>query len=272
MAWEDLLDEAEATWADGRHHDALQLCDRAALQGEDARYYAALLRGDILLDLGDPAGALSSFESVADPEHHDPEIDLARGIALFELARFAEAENALRSALRGEPPLPETGLAEAHHTLGLIYEIAGNGGEVEHFRAARRYDPERYPPPRQMSHEDFERVVEEALGELPETVKKAIENVPVLVAELPHPDDLRIAEPALSPRSLGLFIGPPPGSTSVLDAPSAERPTILLFKRNLERACADRDQLIEEIRLTVIHEVGHALGLSEEDLIERGLD
>jgi predicted Zn-dependent protease with MMP-like domain len=265
-AWEDLLDEAEAAWQDNRHHDALQACDRAALQGEDARYYAAMMRGDVLLELGDALGALSSFESVAHPDVDDPDVDLSRGVALFELGRLAEADNALRSALRGD-----NSLAEAHYTLGLIAELLGTGAEAEHFRQARKLDAELYAPRPQLGREEFEAIVEQALAELPPPVANAVSNIPVLVAELPHPDDLRRADPPLSPRSLGLFVGTPPSHVSMLDAPPSEQPTILLFKRNLERACKDREELVREVRLTIIHEIGHALSLSEEDLEERGL-
>lgn len=266
-SWEELLDEAEQAWEAGDHHLALQLCDRVAQGDGDPHYYAALLRGDVLLELGDAAGALSSYESVADPDVEDPMVDCARGVALFELARLAEAENALKSALRGDATL-----AEAHHTLGLIAELTGSGTESEHFRTARRLDPDRFPPRPQLSREEFEECVETALAELPKTVQEAVHQIPVLVAEIPHPEDLSMAEPPLSPRSLGLFVGMPIAAGSVLDAPPEQQPAILLFKRNLERACEDRQQLVEEIRLTVLHEVGHALGLSEEDLEVRGLD
>jgi predicted Zn-dependent protease with MMP-like domain len=49
-------------------------------------------------------------------------------------------------------------------------------------------------------------------------------------------------------------------------------PTITLFRNNLERMAADREQIIEELRITLFHEIGHFLGLDEEDLAERGLD
>lgn len=266
MLWEDLLDDAEAAWQQGRHHDALQSCDRAAMQGEDARYHAAMMRGDVLLELGDAAGALSSFESIADPDVADADVDMSRGVALFELGRLAEAENALRSALRGDP-----NLAEAHYTLGLIAELQGSGAEAEYFRQARRLDAELYTPRPQIAREDFELIVEEALSGLPDTVADAVRSIPVLVAELPHPDDLRLSVPPLSPRALGLFVGTPPGRAGAFDGPAPEQPTILLFKRNLERACQDRDELVREVTLTVIHEVGHALGLSETELEDRGL-
>lgn len=267
MTWNEILDDAERLWRDGRHHDALQQVDKAALASEDARYHAALLRGDVLLDLGDPLGALSSYESVADPMTPDPDVDAARGIALFELARFPEADNALRSALRGRADL-----AEAHYTLGLLYELLGNGRDIEHFRIARKLAPEQFPPPSQLSRDEFESAIQSAAGELPLSVQRAIEGIPVLVQELPHPDDLREAIPPVSPRCLGLFVGLAPRFRSTLDEGVAEQPVILLFKRNLERACDSRDGLIEEIRLTVLHEIGHALGLSEEQLAERGLE
>ncbi|MEO0814924.1 MAG: metallopeptidase family protein, partial [Myxococcota bacterium] len=183
------------------------------------------------------------------------------------LARFPESDNALRSAVRGRPDL-----AEAHYTLGLLYELLGNGRESEHFRLARKLAPGQFPIGEQLSREDFERCIQHAVGELPLTVQKAVEGIPVLVQELPHPEDLREAVPPVSPRCLGLFVGMSPRMESVLDGVSEQQPVILLFKRNLERACTNSDQLVREIKLTILHEVGHALGLSEEQLAERGLD
>lgn len=265
--WQELLTAAEEAWDDDRIHDALQLCDRAALTGVDGRHRAALLRGHILLDLGDAAGALSSFESVADPGVPDPELDCARGIALFELARFAEAENALQSSLRGNADL-----ADAHYALGLIAELHGSGQEVEHFRRARRLAPERFPNTPKLSTEDFEGMVEEALTGLPQPVREAMENIPVLVAEVPHPEDLKEAEPPLSPQSFGMFVGLSPAAGGMTDESGQGQTGILLFKRNLERACPDRETLVEEIRETVLHEVSHALGLPIDDMDPHSLN
>ena len=46
---------------------------------------------------------------------------------------------------------------------------------------------------------------------------------------------------------------------------------VILFKRNLEKICRDGEELIEQIQITVRHEIGHHLGLSEEDLERLGL-
>jgi len=264
-AWQILLAEAEQALDEGRHDDALQLCDRAAHRSDEARYHAALLRGDILLDLGDAAGALSSYETVAHPERTDPGLDCARGVALFELGRLPEAENALQSAVTGAPDL-----AEAHYTLGLIAELLGTGREAGYFRAARRLDKERFRAPTPMSQEAFESAVDEALHGLAAGFVAALEHVPVLVVELPHPDDLRHAEPPLSPLALGMFVGTPPTlAGAVMDTPDPRQATMVLYKRNLERAAPKRAQLIDEIRRTVAFELGAALGMSELEVEER---
>jgi predicted Zn-dependent protease with MMP-like domain len=48
--------------------------------------------------------------------------------------------------------------------------------------------------------------------------------------------------------------------------------SIALFQRNLERFARDREELLEEIRITLLHEVGHFLGLDEDRLRDLGLD
>ena len=46
---------------------------------------------------------------------------------------------------------------------------------------------------------------------------------------------------------------------------------VILFKRNLEKVCRSREELIEQIQVTVKHEIGHHLGLDEDDLERLGL-
>ena len=89
--------------------------------------------------------------------------------------------------------------------------------------------------------------------------------------DLPADDDLRGSDPPLSPGILGIFRGAPWGQKGSMDPWSHFPSSIVLYQKNLERFAADRDELVEEIGVTLVHEVGHFLGLDEEELWERGL-
>jgi predicted Zn-dependent protease with MMP-like domain len=80
------------------------------------------------------------------------------------------------------------------------------------------------------------------------------------------------SSPPLSPTILGIFRGAPYGQKASADPWSHLPSSIVLYQRNLERFAADRDELVEQIGVTLLHEVGHFLGLDEEELAARGLD
>jgi predicted Zn-dependent protease with MMP-like domain len=101
-------------------------------------------------------------------------------------------------------------------------------------------------------------------------VKKHLEELPVIVEGLPTREVLASEQPPLSPDLLGLFVGRHLLERSHGDLPGAPG-AIFLFRRNLLRVCGDREELENEIRTTVQHEVGHLLGLDEDDLEQWGL-
>lgn len=254
--WGQLLKEAERALLCGRPGEALQYCDRAAVGGEEARYSASLLRGNILLEMGDAQGALSSFEAVADPDASDPEIDCARGVALFELARFPEAEAALKSSIRQAPHL-----AQSYYTLGLIAEFSGKGEEARWFRQARDLAPEKFGHHKQLRNDDFQSMLEDALSGLPPALAEALEHIPIVVSELPLVNDLHQLEPPISPLALAML----GGATGVgEDGDERLEPVLFLFKRNIERAFTDRQDMMKATRHAVIEYFAEALGISLE--------
>ena len=60
-------------------------------------------------------------------------------------------------------------------------------------------------------------------------------------------------------------------ATVEITAQTPDVTRVMLFKRNLEKICRDRNELIDQIQITVRHEIGHHLGLSEEDMERLGL-
>jgi predicted Zn-dependent protease with MMP-like domain len=110
-----------------------------------------------------------------------------------------------------------------------------------------------------MKREDFVRLVEEALDSLPKEFRKRMSNIAVLVEDLP-------AEPLPSGKLLlGLFHGVPMTRKSVFDLPTGPD-YVMLYQKNIEAVCSTEEEIREQIRMTVIHEVGHYFGMDEEQL------
>ena len=90
---------------------------------------------------------------------------------------------------------------------------------------------------------------------------------------MPRPDSLANYDPPASPLDLlGSFSGHSLMERSTENPWSMLPHTIVIYRRNLERQAINRDELIHQLRITLFHEIGHFLGLSEEDLEDRGLD
>jgi len=227
----------------------------------------ALVQAAALNQLGRSQEALERLAAADEALPGSPDTMLERASALFELSRFDESRKAAERALELDPDA-----GWGHHLLALLAERRGDKAEARRrTERAHALDPESFPRPVGLSHAEFERVVEEALEEIPEAVRRYLVNVPITVEDLPSDDDLHAADPPLSPAILGLFRGAPYGQKSSMDPWSHFPSSIVLYQRNLERFATDRDDLAEEIGITLVHEVGHFLGLDEEELWARGL-
>ena len=111
----------------------------------------------------------------------------------------------------------------------------------------------------QVDDEAFDAVLEEVLAGLPGDLRSALEGISIFVAESPEP-----GRPAY-----GLYQGPP-----ALDQRSGELPgMITVFRRPLVRDFgADPARLRDEIRITLLHEIGHAFGIDEARLADLGYE
>ncbi|HXV02694.1 MAG TPA: metallopeptidase family protein [Gaiellaceae bacterium] len=103
---------------------------------------------------------------------------------------------------------------------------------------------------------DFDEHVRAALEGLPPELATALENV-VVVVEDESPDE---------PDLFGWYDGLGPG----LDHAGALPDRIVIYRRPLEREFPDPDELEREIRITVLHEVGHFFGLDEDQIDDLG--
>lgn len=114
--------------------------------------------------------------------------------------------------------------------------------------------------------QEFEQLVEEALGELPKQFADLLDNVAVVVEEEPSTAD-RHRFTAPHGELLGLYRGIPLTARryDALMLPD----TISIFRGPILRVTRGREQAVHQIRETVIHELGHYFGLSDQDMGHR---
>ncbi|MGA2902811.1 MAG: metallopeptidase family protein [Candidatus Korobacteraceae bacterium] len=115
-----------------------------------------------------------------------------------------------------------------------------------------------------MKRETFAKLVEEALDSLPHEFRVRIRNVAVLVEDLPPNQS---SPQAGQPRTLllGLFHGVPTTRKSVFDLPKGPD-HVVLYQKNIEAVCSSEAEVREQVRRTVIHELGHYFGMDEQQL------
>ena len=224
------------------------------------------LLGIALLEMDESQASAVELEKAVELDPSWAQAYEALAWARFRGCHFAAAGDAVAAALELDPTL-----ADSHHLHGLLIERAGMDDEAEEsFAEARRLDSERYPEPVEMDEDEFLEIAQQAVADLDEEIRDVLEETAFFVQPFPSDDLLAGADPALDPQILGLFHGQNRLDQSVHDSGSLPN-TMYLFHRNLQRAVTTREELEEEIRITVLHEIGHHLGWDEEDLEERGL-
>ncbi len=120
-----------------------------------------------------------------------------------------------------------------------------------------------------MTLEEFEKTVVLALEELPDEFKKAMENVEVVVEIWPTPRDLIAARARNGMTLFGLYRGIPRTKRGVYHAVLPDK--ISIFAGPIAAAYGDNPEaMIRQIRDTVLHEIGHHFGMSDEQIRKAG--
>jgi len=247
--------------------EALDLVERALEREPEEDPVLLFLGGCALLELDRPDGACELLSRAVSADPEDAEFRANLSFALFRACRFEEAALESRRAIESDRGMPD-----AHAVHALVLERQGRFPEAdEHFAKAAAIDPDGFPFPVRISRAQFEAEVARAADLLPARFRRLLSEVAVTVEDLPSEEILREERPPLDPELLGLFVGLSLPERSSLDTVPRLPPRILLFQRNLERHTADLAELRKEIAITVYHELGHYLGLDEDDLEELDL-
>lgn len=121
-----------------------------------------------------------------------------------------------------------------------------------------------------MNKDIFERTVQEALSELPRELQKALKTVQIVIQDSPRREELERTGVSEDGDLYGLFDGVALGDKTVTnEQPFPDR--VILYRRALVADYPNPEDLRREIRVTLIHELGHFFGFDEDDLKKRGL-
>jgi predicted Zn-dependent protease with MMP-like domain len=154
--------------------------------------------------------------------------------------------------------------------MGLALEQLGDAdGARELLRGAVELAPSELAMPVLISVEEFQQEVDAVIASLPADRRKHVATTRIEIVDLPDPADLAAVKPPFPPTILGLYRGPVGKGPHVVPGEST---SIVLYRKNLARAVKTRAELSEQIRDTLLHEVGHLEGLDEDDLRRRGME
>ncbi len=111
-----------------------------------------------------------------------------------------------------------------------------------------------------MANEDFEELVAIALDTIPAELADLMDNCVILVEDYPPPDVL--------PDTLGLYTGTP--LTERTGSYTGLPDTVQIFREPILAICETHEDVVEEVRITVVHEIAHHFGIDDERLHELG--
>ncbi|GBL38811.1 hypothetical protein EMGBD2_00690 [Nitrospirota bacterium] len=120
--------------------------------------------------------------------------------------------------------------------------------------------------PLTVSPEEFAQWIQEALAGLPAPFASLADEVSIVVEEEPSAEVLQEFELESEDDLLGLYHGVSIDETSFFQ-PAGELPArVAIYRGPLLRLCRTKDEVIHEVRDTVVHELGHHIGLGDEDM------
>jgi predicted Zn-dependent protease with MMP-like domain len=220
----------------------------------------------------DPRAALAALDAL-DGHQDDPEVLLLRAHAQWSIGATSDAEELLDALIADDP-----GFADAHYALARLAEELGDEDAMRrHFLTVLALDAaeERAsaPPPEQRArqHQQIAEVAEEALARLPAPLRDAPRQRRHRRRGLPA---WRGSSTPTSPThaSSGSSMGRSARRSAAVDFVATGPTRIYLYRWNIERMCGSPEEVEEQVQITVLHEIGHYLGLDEDEVSSLGLE
>lgn len=235
---------------------------------ENDEQFLAFLEGFDALMLEDTVAALRLVEEAPTWIQSESQWVLCKAEALRAVHNAEVAAAYLASVVVEAPEF-----ADAHHALAELEEELGHEHEatvhqLETLRLDREVDLVSEPATVELA-EAMTAAAGRALAELPMKLRARMAHVPVLLKE--RPSSNLVAE-GFDARALGLFEGPNLAEENAGDAAIGPTSITLFTNCLLDAFGEDVAELLDQVRVTVLHEVGHYFCLDEDQLAKLGLD
>ena len=252
---EALLEQADAAIDEDDPRAALRIADsvlKGAARGSVEAAAAQVVRAEALRTLERYKDAEKAAAAACAADAESASAWYERGVAAYRLGRFEDAVAWLDQAVTIDPED-----AHAWNALGraLIW-VDDKEPAKEAFRHAATLDSEHFVVPLRIAALEFDRIAGEVWKTIPQAFKDRMDNTIVAVEPLPHEEDV---EEGTDPDLLGVYTG----GTAMQDEYPEQ---IVLYQRNHENVSATLGELVEEIRRTILHEVGHHFGMDHDEL------
>jgi len=262
----EILDQAERALTDGLPLEAEKIC-LGFLEKNHRSSHGHFLLAEALRMQGRNDEAVHAYQAcvLILPSHADAWGALASG--QFEALDWVDDRKAANRALR-----ENLWCAEASFIRGALRERTGDySGAHRDFLRVWRADPNSWPMPAHREDSEIENMIEAAVSELHPSIREYMASIAIILEDLPSNEVLWSYDPPASPTALlGYFSG------YTMTEPSADSPwstlpsAMVIYRRNIERMAADEDDIIEQLRITFLHEVGQALGMDAEHIHYKG--
>ncbi|MBS0153920.1 MAG: metallopeptidase family protein [Nitrospira sp.] len=120
--------------------------------------------------------------------------------------------------------------------------------------------------PGHMSSEAFAKLVQQAIADLPPPYAKLMESIAVVVEEEPSKEVLEDLELEDEEDLLGLYQGRSLTADSFFTPGGELPPQISIYRGPILRLCESPEEVVQEVYDTVVHELGHHVGLDDDDM------
>jgi tetratricopeptide (TPR) repeat protein len=228
----------------GSFAEAIRVLDQAleSCQTADDIADASVLKVDALLQQGDRAAAAELLVGLPDGPFENQQLDFLIGRAHFELEQV-DAATAMIERAASRPDAS----ADATYYLGLLRDRQGRAVEASlAFLKTRQLDGVLPRPPWTPSHARFEKVVQAALRQLPDTLARRLEGNLIMVTDLPG---VEVVAEGVDPRTPLLL-------DEMATSPGAEEQRrLFVYQRNIERLIRQPLELQDDVRQILSREL-----------------